>query len=99
MGFADVVDAAYVRVRYLTGETNFRPQATARPFIRTKQREELQRDLLTEFEVVCSIDLAHAPMSQRSNNPEASSEEGAGAKTAFVRYRGADRRAAGRAEA
>ncbi len=57
----DVVDAAHVRVRHLTGQADFRQEPfTTGGVVGQRARQELERDRHAEFEVVGAVDLAHA---------------------------------------
>ncbi len=60
-GLADVVDAADVGVRHLSGVPHFRMEALEESGVLLQlPGEELERHRLAELQVVRAIDLAHA---------------------------------------
>ena len=78
---ADVVDAADVRVRDLPREPDLRMEAREEALVgRDGLGQELQGDRLPELQVVGAIDLAHAALSEKPDDPVALAEHGAGRK-------------------
>ena len=78
-GFADVVDAAHVRMGDLPREPDFLMEAR-QPVgaMRDLLRQELERDGLSELQVFSSIDFAHAAAAQQADDAVAAGQHGAG---------------------
>ena len=74
---ADVVDAADVRMRDLARHANLASQVVSGVLVRSQYGQELERDGLTELEVVRAVDLAHAASAERRDDAEATGEDGA----------------------
>src|SRR4030095_9693995 len=53
--------------------------------VRSESSQELQRNRLSELEVVGAIDLAHTAAPEASNDTKAIGEQRPGAKAAFIR--------------
>ena len=88
--FADVVDAADVRVRDLPRHADFGVELREPAGVAVDVgRQELQRDRLAELQVVGAVDLAHAAAAQAADDAVAAAEEGAGRKAAVVDRAGA----------
>ena len=83
---ADVVDAADVRVRHFARHPHLgaEPLDPLGPF-GDLVRQELERDLLLEHEIVGAIDLAHAAAPEQAGDAIATREQRAGGKAAFER--------------
>jgi hypothetical protein len=82
---ADVVHAAHVRVRDLPGEADLVVELREPPRIaRQRGRQELQRDLLAETEIVGLIDDTHAAAPERSNDAVAIGEQRAGRERGVI---------------
>ncbi len=77
--FADVVDAAHVRMGDLPREPDFLMEAR-QPVgaMRDILRQELERDGLSKLQVFSSIDFAHAAAAQQSDDAVAAGQHGAG---------------------
>ncbi len=83
--FIDVVDAADVGMRDLARHPDFGVELRqARRILVDVRREELQRDRLTELQVVGAVDLAHAAATEAFDDPVASAEEGARLEAAVI---------------
>ena len=78
-GFADVVDTTNVRMRYLPGDPRFVQQlfnpVGTRPHA---GRQELQRDRLSQFEIVCPVNLTHATAPEQTYDAVSIRENHAG---------------------
>ena len=81
----DVVDAADVRVRDLPRHPHFGVELrqTGRIAIDLR-RQELERDRLTELQVVGAEDLAHPALAQPADDAVAAAEDRAGRKPSVV---------------
>ena len=85
VGFADVVDAADVAVRHLTRRADFVVELREADGVAGHLlRQELQRDRLTEAEVVGAIHLAHAAAAEQSDDAIAIGEDGAAGEAAVA---------------
>ena len=83
--FVDVVDAADVGVRHLTRHPHFGVELRQpRRIAVDVRRQELQRDRLTELQIVGAIDLAHAAAAEPPDDAVAAAEERAGLEAAVV---------------
>src|SRR4029077_13405355 len=61
IGFTDVEDPADVGMRDLAGKTHFGVKALQSIFVAGKRyRQELERNGLAEFQIICAVNLAHA---------------------------------------
>ena len=78
-GFADVVDAAHVRMGDLPREPDFLVEARE-PVgaMRDLVRQEFERDGLSELQVFGSIDFAHAAAAQQADDAVAAGQHRAG---------------------
>ena len=75
---ADVVHAAHVLVRHLPRQPDLRVELREADRIGfERRRQELERDRLTEVEVVGAIDLAHPTLPFALDDAIAAGEEGA----------------------
>ena len=82
---ADVVDAADVRVRHLARHPHFGVELRQpRGIAIDVRRQELQRDRLTELQIVGAVDLAHAAAAEAADDAVAAAEEGAGREAAVI---------------
>ena len=89
---ADVVDAADVRMRELPRDADFGEEALAADRIaRQRARQELQRDRLSELEVVGAVDLAHAAAAEQADDAVAVGEDDAGGEPTDGNRIGGDR--------
>ena len=96
---ADVVHAAHVRMRYLPRHPHFGVELRQPCRIAIDRfREELQRDRLPEFEIVCAVDLTHPTFAEASDDAVAVVEDGAGFEAAVIDVRGGARPSAAVAE-
>ena len=81
----DVVDAADIRVRHLARHAHFGVELRQpRGIAIDVGRQELERDCLTELQVVGAVDLAHAAATEPSDDAVAAAEQGAGIEAAVV---------------
>ena len=86
---ADVVDAADVGVRDLPAvRTSAWNRASRSGSRASSARQELQRDRLTERQVVGAVDLAHAAPAEHRDDAVAAGEEGAGGEALAGRGEG-----------
>ena len=80
---ADVVDATDVAVGDLAGDAHLAAESLQQARIeRRGLGQELQRDLLLQFQVVCSVDLAHAAAAEKAEDAIPLTEDDADGKTA-----------------
>ncbi len=88
----DVVDAADVRVRHLTCHADFGVELRqARRVAIDVGRQKLERDLLSELQIVGAVDLAHAAAADALDDAIAAAEERARLESAVVdRARGGE---------
>jgi hypothetical protein len=83
--FADVVDAADVRMRDLSRAPDLLVELREpRGIAADRFREKLERDRLAEPKVVRTIHLAHAALAERSNHPITAGDDGARQEPAFI---------------
>ena len=83
--FADVVNAADVLMTDLTGYAHFAVKARERSAIAEEMfRQKLERDRLTEFQIVGAIDLAHAAFAEQADDPVAFGKDCSGNKARVV---------------
>jgi hypothetical protein len=76
---ADVVDAANVGMRNLTGVADFRMESSESGGIFLERgRKKLQRYNIAELEIFCAIDFTHAAATQQSDDPVSFGENCAG---------------------
>ena len=74
----DVVQAADIRMRDLSADAHFFVKARGVAVM----REKLQRDALTEFEIVGAVDLAHPALSDQRHDAVTLAEDRAGRELA-----------------
>jgi hypothetical protein len=90
-GLRDVVDAADVGMRHAQREAHLGQEALEPIGIALDvTRQELQRDRLTQLEIVGAIDLAHAAAAEEADHAVAARENGSGEISSAV-ARGAER--------
>jgi hypothetical protein len=83
--FAGVIDTAHVRVRHLPRHADFGVQLRqARGIAVHGFGQELQGDLLSEFQVVRAIDLTHAPFAKASDDPVTVVEQSTGLEAPVI---------------
>jgi hypothetical protein len=88
--FAEVEDAADIRVRDLAGEADFASEAGERVGIAGERgREKFQSDGLAEFQIFSAVDFAHTAFAERRDDAVAVGESGAGDVAGFVAEVGA----------
>ena len=84
----DVVDAADVRVRDLPRHPHFGVQLRQSRWIAIDiRRQELQRDRLSELQVVCAVDLAHAAAAEAFDDAVSAAEKSARLRSGHGRWR------------
>jgi hypothetical protein len=83
--FTDVVDATDVRMRDLPGQSHFlmEPRQPLRVLSEVLW-QELERDRLTELEIVGAIDLTHPAATEHRNDAIAAGEDGTGNEPGVV---------------
>ena len=85
LDFVDVVHATDVRVRHLPRHPHFVVELhQPRGILIDFRRQKLQGDLLTEFQVVCPVHLAHSALAQPADDAVAAAEHGARRKTPVI---------------
>ena len=90
VGFIDVVDAAHVRMRDLPRHAHFgvklcQPRGIAIDI----GRKKLERDRLSELQIVGAIHLAHPALAEPANHAIAPAENGARLKASVIDRAGA----------
>jgi len=81
VNFADVVNTADVGMRNLARKADFGVKAfDAIDILRKRSGNKFQRDNLTELEIVCFVDHAHAAAAKQAEDAIAISENGTGGK-------------------
>jgi hypothetical protein len=86
---ADVVNPAHVRMRDRPGAAHLRQQAITRSRIPLeRRRQELQRDRLSEPQIIGAIDLPHAAPPHERDDPVALGEDRAGGEAPDREWRG-----------
>ena len=84
-GLADVIDAADVGMGDLSGGADLVVELREARRIATKVvGQELQRDRLSEAQIVCPIDLAHPAASEKADDPITLVENGARSESAVA---------------
>src|SRR6185437_15330120 len=79
VGFANIKDAANVRMGDVAGDAHLAMEASQRRSVLYQSfGKQFQRDILVELEVFRAIDLAHAPSSHKRDNAIAVRQQGAG---------------------
>ena len=77
--FTDVVDTADVRMRYLPGVAHFGVKALEKACVpREARRQELERDGLSELEILSAIHLAHSAAAEEADDAIAIGQQPAG---------------------
>src|SRR5580765_3778927 len=86
VGFANVENTADVGVRDLTSDAHFAVETRQRSSVLHKLfRQEFQRYVLIELEVLRAIDFAHAATADKRDNAIAISEQSAGKNASALR--------------
>jgi len=89
----DVVNAANVGVRDLAGDTDFPSKPLERLCVSCELHgKKLQSDHMVEHEIVGTVDLSHAPLTDALDDAVATGKNGAGAETPVMGIAGWGRR-------
>ena len=84
INFSDVVNTANVLVRDPSGDTHFAMKPRQRRTIKECGRKKLERDGLTQFQIVGAIDFTHSAFAKEPNDPIAFSQNSSRHETSIV---------------